>query len=413
MRFFTKHHAAALACVALGAAGGARADELADAFKAGKPYIDARYRYEFVDQDGLPKNARASTLRTRLGYASGELYGLSGVLEFENIAVIGSDDYNDTINGNVTRPVVADPEGTEVNQAYIQYKGVPDTAIKVGRQAITVGNERFVGPVGWRQNNQTFDAASIANASLPDTSLTYAYIENVNRIFGDDSPAGDWESDSHIAYASNGSTPLGTLFGYGYFLDFGADAPAMSSATYGVGAEGNFPLQHGFSLGYRIEFARQSDYADNPANYDADYFHIAPSIGYRGATLTVAMESLGSDNGAAAFQTPLGTLHKFNGWADKFLVTPIQGLEDVYVDLAYDFSGLADKAPVFKGMKAKAQYHEFGAENTNADYGKEFDAFLKKSFGPHYYVEGKYADFRSDGFATDTQKFIIDLGLVY
>ncbi len=47
-------------------------------------------------------------------------------------------------------------------------------------------------------------------------------------------------------------------------------------------------------------------------------------------TLGVGYELLGSDDGVAAFQTPLATLHKFNGFADQFLVTPAGGLQDIY-----------------------------------------------------------------------------------
>ena len=41
-------------------------------------------------------------------------------------------------------------------------------------------------------------------------------------------------------------------------------------------------------------------------------------------------EVLGADDGAAltSFQTPLATLHKFQGWADKFLTTPPNGIRE-------------------------------------------------------------------------------------
>lgn len=109
------------------------AETLKDAFMEGKPYIDIRYRFEYVEQDGLSEKSRASTIRTRLGYKSGEFKNFSTLMEFENVSQIGVDNYNDTLNGRADHPVVSDVENTELNQAFLQYTGVPDTVIKGGR----------------------------------------------------------------------------------------------------------------------------------------------------------------------------------------------------------------------------------------------------------------------------------------
>ena len=214
------------------------ADSLKEALLEGTPYIDARYRFEYVEQDGLANDAEASTLRTRFGYKTGTYENFSAVLEFENITQVGDDDYNDTLNGRTTYPVVADVENTEVNQSFLQYTGIPETTVKLGRQVITLDGHRFVGHVGWRQNNQTFDAITISNKSLPDTEIRYGYINGVNRIFGDDSPAGDWDSDSHLFNISNTSTPLGKIVVYSYLLDFEMDAPAASNKSFGISLDG-------------------------------------------------------------------------------------------------------------------------------------------------------------------------------
>ena len=49
------------------------------------------------------------------------------------------------------RPVVADPADTEINQALIRYQG-DKWRVAAGRQEILLGDVRFVGNVGWRQN---------------------------------------------------------------------------------------------------------------------------------------------------------------------------------------------------------------------------------------------------------------------
>ena len=79
--------------------------------------IDERYRFEFVDQANFVKDARASTLRSRIGVESPLIHYFRLAIEFENVAELGDDDFNNTINGKTDRPVVADVESSEVNQA--------------------------------------------------------------------------------------------------------------------------------------------------------------------------------------------------------------------------------------------------------------------------------------------------------
>ena len=121
--------------------------EFTKALTEGKPILDARYRYEYVDQDGLADEANAHTVRTRLGYETGKFKDFSALLEFENITDIGGEHYNDTINGKATYPTVADPEDTALNRLQLTYTGLPDTALVLGRQNIVLDNQRFVGGI--------------------------------------------------------------------------------------------------------------------------------------------------------------------------------------------------------------------------------------------------------------------------
>ncbi|MBV1933804.1 MAG: hypothetical protein KUG59_03880, partial [Parvibaculaceae bacterium] len=140
----------------------AQDDDLAKALTEGDISLDVRYRYETVEQDGFANDATASTLRTKLGYKTGSFYGFAGLVEIENVAEIGNDDdYNSTTNGNGAYPVVADPSGTEINQAALFYTGFDNTTLIGGRQKIQFDNQRFVGAVGFRQNDQTFDGVTV------------------------------------------------------------------------------------------------------------------------------------------------------------------------------------------------------------------------------------------------------------
>lgn len=138
----------------------------------------------------------------------------------------------------------------------------------------------------------------------------------------------------------------------------------------------------------------------------ANYLHLSAGLSANGLTGKLGYEKLGSDNnGTVAFQTPLATLHKFNGWADKFLSTPGGGLEDFYGSLSYKIQ--AD-GPM-KGLKFEAIYHDFSAA-TGGSYGNEIDLQVSKKISKNYYAGLKFADYNAKGFATDTQKIWFTLG---
>jgi hypothetical protein len=296
------------------------------------------------------------------------------------------------VNGRTQFSVVADPDGTEVNQALLSYAGISDTLAKYGRQRLTLDNHRWVGNVGWRQNEQTYDGLSIVNTGLPDTRITYAHISGVNRVFGPDSLVGRYTSDSNLVNVAYSGWGIGTLVGYGYLLDF-ENAAASSSSTYGARFTGKHGVGGGVDVLYTLELARQSDNANNPASFDLDY-RLAEIGGFmNGITGTVGYETLGS-NGVTALQTPLATLHAANGWADKFLVTPAKGLKDVYASLA----GTVAK------IKLMGVYHDFSADSGGADYGEEVDLHAWYPFGK-YTVGAKYASYSAKTFSFDTNKF--------
>ena len=178
--------AAAASSAAAAAPAAPATNSLESALTGGKVHFDFRYRYEQVDQQGFEDDAYASTLRTRLNYTTAEWNGLTAMLEAANVLVVGQYDlYNSTTNGATDRPVVADPKYTEINQAWLQYKRGSFTGIG-GRQVINLDNQRFVGNVAWRQNDQTYDAVTLKLGAIPRTQLFYSWVGNVNRVTGPD-----------------------------------------------------------------------------------------------------------------------------------------------------------------------------------------------------------------------------------
>ena len=370
-------------------------DSFTDALVGGKANLDMRLRWENVDQDGISDNANALTLRTRLGYLTGDFSGFKAFAEATNTSTLfGVDDYRvpkGPHSNSKLYPVIADPTLTRVNRVWISYSGIKNTPIKVGRQRIKLDNDRFVGNVGWRQTEQVYDALRVGNTSIKDTKLTYGYIDRVYNIFD-----GEVSSDSHLFNANYKGLSFGTLTGYAYLLDLNDSSASGDSKTFGIRFAGKHAINDGMSLLYELEYADQSDYADAPGSVDASYTKFEFGAKFKGVTMKAAQETLGGD-GTYGFQTVLATKHAFNGWADKFLVTPADGLVDRYLTVATKV----------KGVKLKAVYHDFQADEGGSDYGTELDLVAAKKFGDRYTLLVKYATYDADKYSVDTDKLWI------
>ncbi len=412
--------AAASAPATAGAAAPApAANSLESALMGGKVHFDFRYRYEQVDQQSFERDAYASTLRTRLSYTTAEWYGLTAMLEAANVTTLGQYDlYNSTANGALDRPVVADPRYTEINQAWLQYKYGSFTGIG-GRQIINLDNQRFVGDVAWRQNDQTFDAVTLKLGAVPKTQIFYSWVGNVNRIYGPDNghpivaptPAngyatsgfpGNLESSTSLVNARIDFGAIGTLTLFDYFMDFDPNTPYPASKTnnlsndsYGFYYTGAYKFNDTFKANWVGSWAHQTDYGQSTLDYDADYYMLEGNLGVKNFGFKLGYEVLGGNNpakvapGTPGFQTPLATLHAFQGWADMFLTTPTPGVEDFYVGGSATFGALT----------AQVIYHDFQTEATASfgSYGNEWDASVGYKFGTRYQALLKYANYGADG----------------
>jgi len=358
----------------------------ADEAPKGKVILESRLRYESVDQDGFAKDAQALTLRTRLGYETPGFRGLKALVEGENVTAL-SDRYNSTTNGKTAYPVVTDPETTELNRAQLSWTAPQGEAV-LGRQRLILNNARFVGNVGFRQNEQTFDAVKLVYRPSPSVSLTYAYLDKVHRIFGEDHPQGNWRSDSHLMQV-DAKTSIGQVSAYGYLLDF-ENAPALSGATWGVRFSGSRPLTNDFAATYEAEYARQGDYRNSPTSFDLDYYRLSAGAKTKASSAAIGLERLDGD-GRRGFQTPLATLHAFQGWADVFLTTPVNGVRDIDLSATTSLTG-----PHAKPVKIQAALHRFDDADGSTDLGHEFDASISTPLTPHVSTELKAAFFQSD-----------------
>ena len=380
------------------------------------PIIDGRLRYEHVDQPA--SDADAVTLRLRAGADLKHKSGLGFLVEA--VGTLGIvNDYNAfpfAIANSQRRPgfaVVADPMTIGLNRLQVQYKSKPLT-VTLGRQRINLDDQRFVGSVGWRQNEQAFDAARV-EALLGPVNFDGTYSISQRTVFGIDAgPRTAYDGNFVFLSASAKLGPV-SLKGFSYLLDYdaaeqvGALTVALADTqTYGARATASFALGKATKLNLAASYARQSDWKQNPVNYAADYIAAEASIAYGPFAVTGGYEQLGSAAGIRAFQTPMATLHKFNGWADLFLVTPVSGLQDIY-------GGASLKLPNVKalpGLNLAVTYHRFESDFGGVHFGNEWDASFGFKLG-RMNLLAKYADYQADRFSVDTRKFWLQLDFAY
>ncbi|MCW2351567.1 MULTISPECIES: alginate export family protein [unclassified Sphingobium] len=368
-----------------------------------KPLAELRLRYESVDQDGLAQpQADAATARLRAG-AQASFGPLSALVEGQGTLRLAGDAF-DGLGGAANRPLIADPQNVALSRAQIAYR-TPSFALTAGRQRITMDDERFVGAVGFRQNGQSFDAVRGEWTGLPGVRADVAFVWQVRTIWGVDGAGARPRSIDGDSVLTNVSakTPLGTVTGFAYLIDQDEAAVQgyrLSSQTYGVRLAGARKLSASTRLGYAFSYARQSDYRRNPNDYAADYWLADVTLDVAALKLNAGYEVLGASGGAAftSVQTPLGTNFKFQGWADKFLTTPPDGLRDLYAGASYGR----------RGVTVQAIYHRFESDRLARHYGDEIN-FLASVKRDKATVSARFARYAADSFGTDTSKLWLQL----
>jgi hypothetical protein len=362
------------------------------------PTLDARLRYEFADIAGFDPS-HALTLRVRPGLRTSAWHGFSAFAEGEFTAV-GIDDYHGGAPGadpfDPNNSTIADPGNAELNQAYLQYTGF-DTTVKLGRQRIIYDNAAFIGNVGWRQNEQTYDAVSIIHKFAHDLTLNYAWIDQVNRIYGYQAQGASKDTGSNIHLLNAAFTGIDglKLGGYIYLMDF--DAPALrgwDNDTFGVSAEAKVA-----DIAVHAELAFQQE--AGPANdAEAFYLHLTASKTFGSQVLLAGVEHLD-----AGFQTPLATLHAMNGFADATDLLRALGTHGGLTD-----SYLSHTVPLGWGVKWTNVAHLFGDNEVGTSIGIGFDSVLAKKFTDQLSTTAKLGYFDADDARyRDTTRASIEL----
>ncbi len=411
-----------------------------DSVKQGKNLTSFRLRYEHVDQDGLQpttivgttpnptanqelKDAEGLTLRSLIGWQTAPYKNFSFAAQLIDVTKI-VDNFNDStnntlINGasNQIRTVeyakIVDPTYTGINQLYIDWTGIRNTKFRLGRQQVNLDNVRFIGDIGFRQVMQVFDGVSVLNKSIPDTEVFLAHFERVRQITTKNRDEGALE----IANVKYRISPTENLIGYAYldgFEDlgfgnawFGAgtlnnngkpNASAdQSNKILGLRLDGIHPFNPNLRALYTAEYAKQTDYQSGDKRIDAHYYKVGGGVGIDNFTIRADQELLSSNDSKYAFQTPLGTNHLFQGWVDKFLATPRQGIQDTFVTATYKWDDILFFAD-YHVIKSDKDFYTVGSgTKTNGDkYGTEWNVAATYNVNKNWMAKVEYGKYSED-----------------
>ena len=406
----------ALACLFTITAAAAHAEEalpeytFSDAVKAGTSMTSFRLRSERVDQDGLPEHANAFTLRSLIGWQTAPYKNFSIGAQIIDVSKF-VDDYNDrALNvsqpGMADYPNVVDPDNTDINQLFVDWTGIRNTKFRLGRQSVKLDNVRFIGNIEFRQVMQVFDGIAVENKSLPNTEIYLAHFDRVKQI-NTKLRSGDLD----IANVKYRLTPTESISGYGYFSNFNdlgytvnaglaATPPAAgmvdaSHKTLGLRLDGTRRINDDWKGMYTAEYAKQDDYSGGDGRIDAHYYRLGAGASYKSWFVRFDHETLSSNERQYSFQTPFGTNHLFQGWADAFLVTPTQGIKDNFLT----FGGKPIESVTLLGeyhvIKSDEDFAAFGG-GTGDTWGTELDLAVTYTWSKQLWVKAEYANFRED-----------------
>lgn len=381
-----------------------------DSIKTGTNMTNFRLRYEHVDQDTLPEDAEGLTLRSLIGWQTAPYKNFSFGVQLIDVSKL-VDDYNDrALNrsqpGMADYPNIVDPDNTDINQLYVDWTGIRNTKFRLGRQSVKLDNVRFVGNIEFRQVMQVFDGIAVENKSIANTEIYLAHFDRVKQI-NTKLRSGDFD----IVNVKYRLSPTESLTGYGYFSNFNdlgyiipsglaatpvaAENVDASHKTFGLRLDGARKINDEWKGLYTAEYAKQDDYSGGDDRIDAHYYRLGAGAGYKSWFLRFDHETLSSNDSLYGFQTPFGTNHLFQGWADVFLVTPRQGIKDNFLT----FGGKPVESVTLYGeyhvIKSDEDFATFGG-GMGDTYGKELDLAATYTWNKHLWFKAEYANFKED-----------------
>lgn len=391
-----------LACASLLAIAPPSPDEPLPTLRLGdvmlRPIAQLRVRGESIPDRtlaGAPSRLVVSH-RARAG-ATITFESIDVVMTFQDVRAWGSERVPEglvpdpTINGKLL-------EGIQLYEAYAALHLGQAVEARVGRQSISLANERLVGRADFTMPGRAYDAVRLLGQGESSSWSVFASL-----VADASAPAGT--ENSYLGAASLEWKPTGWLRAMPALIADGslgaaADDIGQQRATFGARIDGGTA-----GFGYDLEGWGQTTSPRNArstfgmmagarATYEVDA-PLHPKVGLGADALSGNADGVGSDGKLAPFDTINGTNHGFYGIADMFTAIPLHTRGRGLIDGAATLWIHEGPWSSFVSFHASAPF----ATNVFDEglYGVEPDIFGSWKPLEHFAVEGGCALFVPTG----------------
>jgi len=331
----------------------------------GRFTLELRPRYNVITESEYPEKTEGGTVRMVAGYRTGAWHGWRATVEVIHADRIGTKRFNDD-GGQISSspyPLLPDPSYTGPNQVNVEYVGDSGLRLKLGRQIVRFGNQRWVSDNDFRQIPQLFDGAMAGYRGLANTEITAGYFDHYR-----DTSGKVQSLRLMLASASWNFLPAQALTAYGVFHDQPRTVNFLGYAdnsyqVTGVRLEGGLRPTCPIDIPYILEYARQKPFAGGDKRIDAPYWRAGLGLAAESWTVRYDHEVKGSNGGQYGVQNPLTDFYAYNGWTLNFFNTPRQGLRDGWL------TGRYAAGP----FTFYAEIHRFRSDHGGLDFGREKD----------------------------------------
>ena len=390
----------AAAC-AIAACSGAAAQQpedsfgIADSLARGRFTLELRPRYNRIDESDKPERTEGGTVRLTVGFVSAPLQMTRFMVEGIHTDQVDPhfNDDGGNINGS-PYPLLPDPRYTGMNRVYVEYKGLPDTRIRAGRQRVRLDNQRWISDNDFRQIPQLFDGVETVYTGLASMELYGAYFGRVRTTSGDTN-----DLNLTLLHAAWNPLPGQSVSAYAYFHDQAQNGAFTGFAdnsyrVIGVRWTGSAAPWLGWNavdVPFEAEFATQRAHSGGDARIDANYWRVGGGIAWRETVARLDYEVKESNGGRYAVQMPLTDFYAFNGWTLHFYNTPRQGLRDSWATLRQGW----------RDFTLYGEYHRFRSDYGGIDFGRELDVGLAYAWNENTVLRFQHARYDPGAATTD------------
>ncbi len=375
--------------------------------------LDTRIRYVYIDERDKPKAAEVVSARAVVGADLALSPQLKVAMEIIHSNFVPPKRFTDDPAAfESPYPLLPDPRYTGMNEAHVTWSPTPDWNIRLGRQSLTLGNERHVSDDNFRQIPQLFDGISVRGSPMERAQLTLGQFNRLRTRLGT-------TESMQLTLMELAFNPLPDMSVAGYAVRHRPQPQAFDIFRFGVAeqsnwvvgavVDGSLPLgvvtsipaigeARGF---YTFELANQRT-AANEAVLRARYLRAGVGVGWRGWITRVDHEIKGSNAGRYGFQTPLTNQYAFNGNTLQFFDTPVAGLRDTWMTARWEHGP----------WSALGEYHWFRGDSDGRRFGRELDLNVTYAVNSRSYVRAQWARYMAapSGFGLDTDKVWLTFG---